>query len=205
MKTKKSSTKTPKKPNIATEEAITNTYDKTISKELDEAEKLLKLRKHESAKRAFEKLVNAHANSPRAMYGLAKTLDEYADEMRSNKILQEAIETYEKVGHVKDCPLPLKRKAVMRQAERAAFLGKSHISVQALENLGMELPQDLEIWNKLGVQCLMSGNQARAKKAFKQVIVWKFLNYWFSKTFHKCSHIQAISLVKYWVCKFLLP
>ena len=152
------------------QEQITNNYDKTISKELDETEKLLKAKKSlEQAKSAFEKLVRNHPNSPRAMYGLARSLDDLADMRRSNQILQEAIDTFEKVGKVKDCPIALKRKAVLRQAERVSFLGKTHLAVHALENLAQELPQDLEIWNKLGIQCLMSGNQNKAKKAFKQV------------------------------------
>jgi predicted Zn-dependent protease len=153
----------------ASQETITNIYDRTISKELDEAEKLLKTRKHEKAKRAFEKLVKDHPASPRAMHGLAKSLDELADVMRSNEILQEAIDTYEKVGKVKDCPMPLKRMAVLRQAERVSFLGKAYIAVHILESLAAELPDDLEVWNKVGVQCLLNGNQGRAKKAFKQV------------------------------------
>ncbi|CAB3994074.1 aspartyl asparaginyl beta-hydroxylase-like, partial [Paramuricea clavata] len=152
------------------ETIITNSYDKTISKELDEAEKLLKTRKHEKAKRAFEKLVKDHPASPRATHGLAKSLDELADVMRSNEILQEAIDTYGKVGKVKDCPMPLKRMAVLRQAERVSFLGKAYIAVHVLESLAAELPDDLEVWNKLGVQCLLNGNQGRAKKAFKQAL-----------------------------------
>ena len=150
-------------------EEITNSYDKTISKELDEAEKLLKGKKIEKAKRAFEQLVKDHPDSPRAMYGLGKSLDNLADNMRSNKILQEAVDTYGKVGEVKDCPPPLKRLAVLKQAERVGFLGKSHIAVQVLEKLATEMPEDLEVWNKFGVQCLMSGNQNKAKKAFTQV------------------------------------
>ena len=152
-----------------TKEAITNSYDKTITKELDKAEKLFETKQYEKAQRAFEKLVKDHPDSPRAMHGLAKSLDEVADVRRSNQILQEAVDTYGKVGNVKDCPLPLKRMAVLRQAERVSFLGKSYIAVHVLENLAMEMPQDLEVWNKLGVQCLLNGNEDRAKKAFKQV------------------------------------
>ena len=152
------------------EEEITNSYDKTISKDLDDAENLLKTKKIEKAKRAFEQLVKGHPNSPRAMYGLARSLDNLADSMRSNQILQEAIDTYEKVGKVKDCPSPLKRLAVLKQAERVSFLGKSHIAVKVLDNLAKDMPQDVEVWNKLGIQCLMSGNQNKAKKAFTQVL-----------------------------------
>ena len=157
-----------KKAKKDSKEAITNSYDKTISKELTEAEKFLKKKQHERAKKEFEKLVKNHPDSPRAMYGLAKSMDDLADVMRSNQILQEAIDTYGKVGKVKDCPLPLKRMAVLRQAERVSFLGKSYIAVHVLESLASELPDDLEVWNKLGVQCLLNGNEGRAKKAFTQ-------------------------------------
>lgn len=149
--------------------AITNAYDKTILNDLDEAEKLLKAKQVEKAKRAFEKLVREHPNSPRAMYGLARSLDDLADLRRSNQILQEAIDSLGKVGNVKDCPMALKRLAVMRQAERASFLGKTNIAVKVLEDLAKSLPSDLEVYNKLGVQFLLHGNQNRAKKTFKEV------------------------------------
>ncbi|XP_028405114.1 aspartyl/asparaginyl beta-hydroxylase-like [Dendronephthya gigantea] len=148
--------------------AITNAFDKTILKDLDEAEKLLKTKQVEKAKRAFEKLVRDHPDSPRAMYGLARSLDELADVRRSNEILQEAIDSLGKVGKIKDCPVALKRLAVMRQAERASFLGKTNVAVQVLEDLAKSLPPDLEVYNKLGVQFLLHGNQHRAKKAFKE-------------------------------------
>jgi aspartate beta-hydroxylase len=168
-KSQKHKPKTVKKAKKDLKEEITNSYDKTISKELEEADKLFKSKQYEKAKQAFEKLVKDHPYSPRAMHGLAKSLDELADVRRSNQILQEAIDTYEKVGKVRDCPLPLKRMAVLRQAERLSFLGKSHVAVHVLEDLAPELPDDLEFWNKLGVQCLLNGNQDRSKRAFKQV------------------------------------
>lgn len=148
---------------------ITNKYDKTISKQLTDADKLLKKKEIERAHTLFEKLVRDHPDSPRAMYGLAKSLDELAEVKRSNQILQQAIDTYGKVDKVKNCPVALKRLALMRQAERLAFLGRSHVAANVLKELSKSLPHDVEVYNKMGVQHLMSGQNGQAKKAFQEV------------------------------------
>ena len=148
---------------------ITNKYDKVILDQLKDAEKVLKNRDIERAKKKFESLVKAHPNSPRSMYGLAKSLDDLADLRRSNEILKEAISTFSKVGKIKDCPRALHRMAVFRQAERLAFLGRSDSAAAALRDLAQSLPDDIEVLNKLGVQYLIKANNREAKEAFKKV------------------------------------
>jgi len=45
-------------------------------------------------------VLTRHPNSPRANYGLAQTLCKQAEEQQSNRLLEECIELYQKVGNV---------------------------------------------------------------------------------------------------------
>ncbi|XP_059837736.1 aspartyl/asparaginyl beta-hydroxylase isoform X2 [Hypanus sabinus] len=149
---------------------LLNKFDKTIKPELDAAEKLRKKGKPEEALQAFNELLKAYPQSPRAKYGKAQSEDDLAEKMRSNEILQRAISTY---GEVADMPNPtadLVKLALKRQANRQQFLGHIKRSVMTLKKLVSLYPDDISIRNELGVSYLLLGDNNNAKKVYEEVL-----------------------------------
>lgn len=165
-KTKKKTKKT--KPSDSTA-AITNSFDKSIAKELDKVQSVLDKGQIADALHKFEALANKYPRSPRAMYGKAQSLDKMADIKRSNDILQQSIDTYGQTADMPNCPLELKRRAARRQADRLSFLGRSGQAANVLRRLMNELPGDIKVMNELGVQYLMSGKNRDAENVYNQV------------------------------------
>lgn len=149
--------------------AITNSFDKSIVKELDKAQSVLDKGQIVDAVYSFETLTNKYPKSPRAMYGKAQSLDKLSELKQSNEILQQCINTYGRVPEMPDCPTELKRRAVQRQADRLSFLGKAGQAAHVLKRLLNELPGDIEIMNALGVQYLLSGRNREAEHIYSQV------------------------------------
>lgn len=166
-KTKKKTKKT--KPSDSNE-AITNSYDKSIVKELDKAQSILDKSNIADALQKFEALTKKYPKSPRAMYGKAQSLDKLSELRQSNDILQQSIEAYGKTADMLNCPMELKHRAVRRQADRLSFLGRSSQAANALRSLLNEFPGDIKVMNELGVQYLMTGKNRDAENIYKQVI-----------------------------------
>eukprot|EP00064_Thunnus_orientalis_P016101 superscaffoldBa00003118_g16164 len=101
---------------------LLNKFDKTIKSEIDAAEKLRKKGKLEEALRAFETLVQQYPQSPRARYGRAQAEDDLAEKMRSNDMLQKAINSYREAAELPDVTSDLLRATLKRRAERQQFL-----------------------------------------------------------------------------------
>lgn len=150
--------------------AITNSFDKSIVKELDKAQSVLDKGQIVDAVYNFETLTNKYPKSPRAMYGKAQSLDKLSELKQSNEILQQCIDTYGRVAEMPDCPTELKRRAVQRQADRLSFLGKAGQAAHVLKRLLNKLPGDIEIMNALGVQYLLSGRNREAEHIYSQVV-----------------------------------
>ncbi|XP_067888005.1 aspartyl/asparaginyl beta-hydroxylase-like isoform X5 [Heterodontus francisci] len=149
---------------------LLNKFDKTIKTELDAAEKLRKKGKSEEAVKAFNELLSSYPQSPRAKYGKAQSEDDLAEKMRSNEILQRAINTY---GEVADMPNPtadLVKLAMKRQANRQQFLGHIKRSVVTLQKLVDRYPDDVSIKNELGVGYLLLGDNNNAKNVYEEVL-----------------------------------
>ncbi|XP_078072349.1 aspartyl/asparaginyl beta-hydroxylase isoform X5 [Mustelus asterias] len=150
---------------------LLNKFDKTIKAELDAAEKLRKKGKSEEALQAFNELLKSYPQSPRAKYGKAQSEDDLAEKMRSNEILQRAINTY---GEVADMPNPtadLVKLAIKRQANRQQFLGHIKRSVLTLQKLVDRYPSDISIRNELGVGYLLLGDNSNAMKVYEEVLL----------------------------------
>lgn len=173
VKTEKAPSENPKKTKKAKPvdslAAITNSLDKSISKELDRAQSVLDKGQIGEALQRFEGLVNKYPKSPRAMYGKAKSLDKMADLKQSNDILHQSIEAYGRVLDLPDCPLELKRRVMRRQADRLSFLGKIGQAANVLKELLNLFPGDLKLMNELGVQYLLSGRNRDAENIYNQV------------------------------------
>ena len=151
--------------------SITNEFDQTILKELNKAQKLLDKGSIKESLKKFKDLVQRYPKSPRAWYGHAKSLDKLAEQQRNNQLLQQCIDAYEGVASVPDCPVELKRRALLRAAERWGFYGRSHQAARVLQQLSVHIPNDTEILNELGVQYLMAGRNREAEEVFKKVLI----------------------------------
>ncbi|NWX04556.1 ASPH hydroxylase, partial [Caloenas nicobarica] len=158
------SAKKKKKPKLL------NRFDKTIKAELDAAEKLRKKGKVEEALRAFEALVNQYPQSPRARYGKAQSEDDLAEKMRSNEMLQKAINTYDEVASLPNVPSDLIKLSLKREADRQQFLGRMRGSLVTLQKLVQLFPSDTSIKNDLGVGYLLIGDNSNAKKVYEEVL-----------------------------------
>ncbi|KAM6089191.1 aspartyl/asparaginyl beta-hydroxylase isoform 2-T2 [Chlamydotis macqueenii] len=160
-KTEKAKKKKPK---------LLNKFDKTIKAELDAAEKLRKKGKVEEALRAFEALVNQYPQSPRARYGKAQSEDDLAEKMRSNEMLQKAINTYDEVVSLPNVPSDLIKQSLKRKADRQQFLGRMRGSLVTLQKLVQLFPDDTSFKNDLGVGYLLIGDNSNAKKVYEEVL-----------------------------------
>ena len=150
-------------------EVITNSFDKSIAKELSKAQSVLDKGQIIDAVHKFETLANKYPKSPRAIYGKAQSLDKLSELKQSNEILQQCIDAYGRVTTMPDCPTELKRRAVQRQANRLSFLGKAGQAAHVLKRLLDELPGDIKIMNELGVKYLLSGRNRDAENIYSQV------------------------------------
>ncbi|XP_009671803.1 aspartyl/asparaginyl beta-hydroxylase isoform X5 [Struthio camelus] len=149
---------------------LLNKFDKTIKAELDAAEKLRKKGKVEEALRAFEALVNQYPQSPRARYGKAQSEDDLAEKMRSNEMLQQAINTYDEVASLPNVPPDLMKLSLKREADRQQFLGRMRGSLVTLQKLVHLFPSDTSFKNDLGVGYLLIGDNSNAKKVYEEVL-----------------------------------
>uniref|UniRef100_A0A493TUF3 Aspartate beta-hydroxylase n=1 Tax=Anas platyrhynchos platyrhynchos TaxID=8840 RepID=A0A493TUF3_ANAPP len=149
---------------------LLNKFDKTIKAELDAAEKLRKKGKIEEALKAFEALVNQYPESPRARYGKAQSEDDLAEKMRSNEILQKAINTYDEVVSLPNVPSDLIKLSLKREADRQQFLGRMRSSLVTLQKLVHLFPRDTSFKNDLGVGYLLIGDNSNAKKVYEEVL-----------------------------------
>ncbi|XP_065483751.1 aspartyl/asparaginyl beta-hydroxylase isoform X5 [Caloenas nicobarica] len=156
---------------------LLNRFDKTIKAELDAAEKLRKKGKVEEALRAFEALVNQYPQSPRARYGKAQSEDDLAEKMRSNEMLQKAINTYDEVASLPNVPSDLIKLSLKREADRQQFLGRMRGSLVTLQKLVQLFPSDTSIKNDLGVGYLLIGDNSNAKKVYEEAYKWYELGY----------------------------
>nr|XP_014424285.1 aspartyl/asparaginyl beta-hydroxylase isoform X4 [Pelodiscus sinensis] len=147
-----------------------NKFDKTIKAELNAAEKLRKKGKVEEAMKDFEVLVSKYPQSPRARYGKAQSEDDLAEKMRSNEILQKAINTYGEVASLPDVPADLVKLSLKRKADRQQFLGHMRSSLVTLQKLIDLFPSDISFKNDLGVGYLLIGDNSNAKKVYEEVL-----------------------------------
>ncbi|XP_076027550.1 aspartyl/asparaginyl beta-hydroxylase-like isoform X3 [Genypterus blacodes] len=149
---------------------LLNKLDKSIKAEIEAAEKLRKKGRAEEALREFESLVQQHPLSPRARYGKAQAEDDVAEKLRSNDMLQRAINTYREAAELPDATSDLLRAAMKRRADRQQFLGRMRASLVTLEKLVHIFPDDIGLKNDLGVAHLLLGDNKGAKRVYEEVL-----------------------------------
>nr|CAB3223793.1 aspartyl/asparaginyl beta-hydroxylase-like [Phallusia mammillata] len=157
--------KVKKKPN-----PFTSKEDKPILNELKSGDKLLKKGKAKEAELHFRKLIKSNPSSPRARFGLAEALNALSQQLKSNSVLQECIKAYGEVVQIPGCPQALKKQSLLTKSDRETFLGQLSSSLKTLAFLAREMPNDVEVLNKLGVGYLMINKNSKAKQIYETVL-----------------------------------
>lgn len=117
----------------------------------------------------FDNLLMKYPRSPRAVYGKAVALDKRAEAEKSNQLLEQAIDQYLKVLDLPDVPKSLLVKAGKICADKQTFRGWGFKATKTLQRLLEVYPDDVELWNALGVKYLMIHRNDEARSAFEQV------------------------------------
>ncbi|CAK8683183.1 unnamed protein product [Clavelina lepadiformis] len=144
--------------------------NKTLLKQLQEGDELLKKKKVNEALSVFEKIISSNPSSPSAIFGKAEALNQKSLQQRSNKILIESLKFYDQVINLPNCPKKLKKKAGLIKAERHIFLGQLKEAVITLKKMAETFPRDTDILNQLGVSYLYVGNTEKAQKVYAKVL-----------------------------------
>ena len=146
--------------------------DSGIADDIMNADKLLEKRRTSDALKAFEQIVGKFPSSVRAHYGLAMSLDQLADEQRSNQLLTQSIKEYEKVWELSDLanPSDILRPAVDRLANRYAFMGQSGKAVMYLKRYLNQFSDDLPLMRELSIQYLLTGQNGKARHVLEQIL-----------------------------------
>lgn len=150
--------------------SITNAADQDIRDDLDEADSLIKSDPR-LALAKFESILESRDQSPRALYGKARALDQISVKERSNQYLEQSIQTFLAVLDLgQDVPDDLYRMSGVRVVERMQFRGWSRKAVHVLQEMLNRFPGDVELGNELGVQYLMTGKNIDARKVFSRTV-----------------------------------
>lgn len=149
---------------------ITNDEDYNISDLLDLGDDFIQEKNLERANDHFEQLLTKYPNSPRALYGKALSLDKLAEKQRSNKMLEEAIATFQKVMDAKDTPDELFKQAGLKLGEKLEFRGWNSKAAATYQNLVNKFPSDITVRKKLGVSYLLMGQNEKARRVFSDIL-----------------------------------
>ncbi|XP_064596923.1 aspartyl/asparaginyl beta-hydroxylase-like [Liolophura sinensis] len=159
----------PKKTSY-TKSSITNSADKKIRSELDDADSYREKGQIEKAMEKYNAILKRYPKSPRALYGKAENLDKLAEKKQSNTYLEEAIQTFLTVLDLENVPDDLVIQTGRRAAERMNFRGWSAKAVKTLRGLTQRFPQNVALKNELGVAYLMVGKTEEARPVFKAAL-----------------------------------
>ncbi|KAM7346099.1 aspartyl/asparaginyl beta-hydroxylase-like isoform 3-T3 [Cochliomyia hominivorax] len=131
------------------------------------------MREHyDVALKSFDQLIKKYSNHPRAYLGKAQTLDFYAEQRKSNRLLMEAIEMYKTYlkFNVIESQLQEYRSAAERCVERLRFLGQYQQSIPIHHQLIEKFPQDPSVRNQLVITYLMLNRLLDAKKELQEIL-----------------------------------
>ncbi|ESO95209.1 hypothetical protein LOTGIDRAFT_144765, partial [Lottia gigantea] len=149
---------------------ITNQDDFKIKETIDNADDLYLKGEHEKAKKKYEKILDKHPNSPRALYGLANCLDKIAEKQKSNALLQDSISTLDKLIHKEKVPERLVLIAGEKLVKLLRFRGWQNKAVEICQYMVGLFPTNHTWKNMLGVNLLVAAKNSEAKIYFKQVL-----------------------------------
>ena len=149
---------------------IKNSANTKHSQELLLANQLLKQKNYQQALDAFNVFLKHHPTDPLALYGKAKALDELAEQQRSNPLLHQVIDAYQKICQQQECSNDLRKTAYLRLADRMSFVGHHNKAITVLQKLTAHFPGNVDILNKLGVQYLITNQISQAETIYRKVL-----------------------------------
>ena len=136
------------------------------------ADNLVVGRKYQEALERFNAILSLFPQSPRALFGKGITLYHMAEEKRSNKLKDSAIDFFRKAGL--ESPISsetIRVAALTAMADRAWERGKQQLAIRGMEKLVELRSEDMMYANKLGMFYLIQGNTRKAKSHFKKAVV----------------------------------
>lgn len=102
----------------------------------------------------FNKILDAHPKSPRALFGKANCLDQLADKERSNELLRKSIDVYLKILNMEDVPDILYQQAAERCINRMRFIGFYGRAISVHNLLIRRFPDEIKFRNQLSITYL---------------------------------------------------
>lgn len=143
--------------------------DKPYLVEIINADNLLEAGDYTRALEAFNAVVKKFPQSPRGLYGKAMTLVSMAQQKKSNKLMDTAIDFFKEAGLESFVGSEEVRiAALVELADRAYERSKPELSLKALEKL-VEVRQDNVLFsNRLGLGYIADGRVKKAKVHFKK-------------------------------------
>lgn len=165
---KPSSEKDKKKPRLLQKPFSPADPDKPYLIEILQADNLLESKEYTLALQSFNEIIKKFPQSPRALYGKAVTLSKMAEEKKSNKLMDTAIDFYKKAGLDSFIgEVDFRVAALVELADRAYERGKASLSITALEKL-VSLKEDNALFsNRLGLGYIADAKFKKAKTHFK--------------------------------------
>ena len=143
--------------------------DKPYSMDILAGDELLKEKRYTIALEHFNGIIKKFPQSPRSLYGKAVALAHMAEEKRSNKLMDSAIDFFYKAGI--ESPIAnedIRVAALVELVDRAKERGKMPLAIKALEKLNNLRSDDYYYANQLALAYLLSGNKRKAKSLFKK-------------------------------------
>ena len=131
---------------------------------------LLRDERWSTALEKFNEILKMFPASPRAIYGKAVALENLAREKKSNKLMDTAIDFYQKAGmETFQAKEDLKIASLMRLADLSSEQSQHQLSLKALEKLQEIRGRSYTIDNKIGLAHLAAGSNKKAKTHFLKV------------------------------------
>lgn len=150
----------------------------------------------------FNKIVEQNPASPRALYGKAQSLDVLAEQKRSNKFLEGAIDAYEQVLNISDITDALFKQVAERCINRLRFRGSYKRAIPIHKSVIMKFPDDINYQNELAVTYLTMNNFYEAKKVLYEILLkwpddgFAMVNYGFILKRYDLDLKQAVKYLK---------
>ncbi|XP_065188221.1 aspartyl/asparaginyl beta-hydroxylase-like isoform X2 [Sycon ciliatum] len=144
--------------------------DYEIRQEIRAADRLHTKKKYQEALTEFRRLLKGNPKCIRCKYGEGAALHELADKQRSNKLVQEAIAAYKETCTWSGGRRSVRVAGCLAMSGRMSFMGQSRQSVKLLDTVLADLSEDVKILEEIGLQCLISAMNKKAKSALTRLL-----------------------------------
>lgn len=127
--------------------------------------------KYQEALERFNAILSQFPQSPRALLGKGMTLSKMAQEKKSNKLMDSAIEFFRQAGFESIlASKTIQESALLALTEFSQMRNKVPLAVKAMEKLVDIRSEEMTYANKLGMLHLANQNKFKAKSQFQKSI-----------------------------------